>query len=40
VRAESIKGNIKADNLEFDLLKQTLDISMFNNGQINMVLSN
>ena len=39
VKAESIKGSIKADNLEFDLLKQTLDISMFSNGQINMVLS-
>ena len=27
-----------ADNLEFDLFKQTLDISMFNNGQINVKL--
>ena len=40
VRTESIKGTLTADNLEFDLSEQTLDISMFSDKQINMKLKN
>ena len=38
VRTESIQGNIKADNLEFDLTSQTLDISMFKDDRVNVDL--
>lgn len=38
VRVESIQGNIVADDLEFDLSKKTLDISMFSDKQINIGL--
>ncbi len=40
VRTEGIKGTLTADNLEFDLSEQTLDISMFSDKQINMKLKN
>tara|TARA_B100000029_G_C17470607_1_gene921825 strand:+ start:555 stop:1154 length:600 start_codon:yes stop_codon:yes gene_type:complete len=39
VRAESIKGTMAADKLKFDLLKQTLDISMFDDKRVNVKLS-
>ena len=32
------KGNIMADNLEFDLSLKTLNISMFSKNQINVKL--
>ena len=38
VRTESVKGDMSADNLVFDLSKKTLDISMFNNNQVNVKL--
>tara|TARA_A100001011_G_scaffold161860_1_gene170262 strand:+ start:2668 stop:3282 length:615 start_codon:yes stop_codon:yes gene_type:complete len=38
VFGEGIKGKIAADKLNFDLTKQTLDISMFANEQINVNL--
>ena len=34
VKTESVKGNIAADKLEFDLSNQTLDASMFSEEQI------
>tara|TARA_B110000881_G_scaffold76439_1_gene66534 strand:+ start:372 stop:968 length:597 start_codon:yes stop_codon:yes gene_type:complete len=40
VNAKSIKGDIAADNLEFDLKTKTLDISMFDNKQVNVKLRN
>ena len=40
VRTESIKGSMTADNLKFDLLEQTLDVSMLNDKQIDMKLKN
>ena len=38
VKTESIEGNVKADNMIFDLAKQTLDISMFDEKRINVNL--
>ena len=38
VKTESVKGNIAADKLEFDLSDQTLDASMFNEEQIKVKL--
>ena len=35
VRIEDAKGNLVADKLLFDITKQTLDITSFNNGRIN-----
>tara|TARA_B000000532_G_C18804995_1_gene378733 strand:+ start:259 stop:864 length:606 start_codon:yes stop_codon:yes gene_type:complete len=40
VRTESPEGNIVADNLKFDLLDKTLDISMFSNDQVNVKIKN
>tara|TARA_B100001778_G_C18497847_1_gene588244 strand:+ start:353 stop:955 length:603 start_codon:yes stop_codon:yes gene_type:complete len=40
VRTESPEGNIVADNLKFDLLDKTLDISMFSNEQVNVKIKN
>ena len=40
VITKSIKGDIAADNLEFDLKTKTLDISMFDNKQVNVKLRN
>ncbi len=40
VFGEGTKGKIVADKLNFDLTKQTLDISMFANEQINVNLYN
>ena len=40
VKTESVKGNIAADKLEFDLSDQTLDASMFNEEQIKIKLRN
>tara|TARA_B100000965_G_C19558094_1_gene743181 strand:- start:745 stop:1338 length:594 start_codon:yes stop_codon:yes gene_type:complete len=40
VRSESIQGKIVADSLNFDLLKQTLDISMFSEKQVNVKIKN
>ena len=34
VKTESVKGNIAADKLEFDLSNETLDASMFSEDQI------
>ncbi len=39
VRAESIEGNIIADKLDFDLLEQTLNLSMFDEKQVNVQLN-
>ena len=36
VHSESIQGKLKADNLKFDLSKKTLDISMFDDKQVNV----
>lgn len=38
VKTESIEGNVEADNMIFDLAKQTLDISMFDEKRINVNL--
>ena len=38
VRTESVQGNIMADNLKFDLSLQTLDVTMFDDDQVNMEL--
>ena len=38
VKTESVKGNIAADKLEFDLSDQTLDASMFSEEQIKVKL--
>ena len=40
VRTESPEGNIVADNLKFDLLDKTLDISMFSSDQVNVKIKN
>jgi|TARA_B100001057_G_scaffold422072_1_gene443366 hypothetical protein len=38
VKTESVQGNVEADNMIFDLTKQTLDISMFSEKRINVNL--
>lgn len=38
VITESVQGELKADILNFDLTTKTLDISMHNNGQVNVNL--
>jgi LPS export ABC transporter protein LptC len=40
VITESKKGDIVADNLKFDLITKTLDISMFDNEQVDVKLRN
>ena len=40
VKSDSIKGNIVADMLKFDLNKKTLDASMFDDGQVQLGLNN
>lgn len=40
VRGESIKGNITGDKVKIDLSKKTLDISMFDEKQINVNVMN
>ena len=40
VKSDSIKGNIVADMLKFDLNKKTLDASMFSNKQVQLGLNN
>tara|TARA_B100000945_G_C20419668_1_gene617165 strand:- start:299 stop:898 length:600 start_codon:yes stop_codon:yes gene_type:complete len=40
VHSESIQGKLKADNLKFDLSKKTLDISMFDDKQVNVTVKN
>ena len=40
VKSSGEKGEISADRLNFDLKKQTLDISMFDNKQIDVKLKN
>ncbi len=40
VKGNNLEGDIEADKLNFDLSKKTLDISMFNNKQINVNLKN
>ena len=39
VASKSIDGNLNADNLTFDLSTNTLDISMFDDKQINVTLN-
>lgn len=38
VITESVQGELKADILNFDLNTKTLDVSMYNNGQVNVNL--
>ena len=38
VRINDIKGNLIADKLLFDITKQKLDITSFNDGKINAYL--
>ncbi len=40
VKSSGDKGEISADNLRFDLKNETLDISMFDNKQIDVKLKN
>ena len=40
VIGNGLKGDIVADKLNFDISKRTLDISMFNNDQINVNVKN
>tara|TARA_B100001769_G_C22075127_1_gene578891 strand:+ start:314 stop:904 length:591 start_codon:yes stop_codon:yes gene_type:complete len=40
VRTESVKGDMLADNLVFDISEKTLDVSMFTNNQVNVKLRN
>jgi hypothetical protein len=40
VRGESIKGNVTGDKVKIDLSKKTLDISMFDEKQINVNVIN
>ena len=40
VKGESIKGDIVADQAIFDLTKKTLDISMFDEKQVNIKVNN
>ncbi len=40
VKSSSEKGEVLADRLNFDLKKETLDISMFDNKQIDVKLKN
>ncbi len=40
VRTESVKGDMLADNLIFDLSKKTLDVSMFTSNRVNIKLRN
>ena len=40
VRSESIQGNIKADKASIDLSSKTINLSMFNESQVNIKLRN
>ena len=40
VMTESVQGNIIADNVEIDLSTKTVDISMFDETQVNVNLRN
>ena len=40
VKTESIKGNISADNIEIDISKRTVDLSMFGNGEVKVKIRN
>ena len=40
VKTESIKGDILADNIEIDISKRTVDLSMFNKGEVEVKIKN
>ena len=40
VKTESIKGNISADNIEIDISKRTVDLSMFGKGEVKVIMNN
>ena len=40
VKTESIKGIISADNIEIDISKRTVDLSMFGNGEVKVKIRN